>query len=160
MNNFRIGNGFDVHAFTDGRKLILGGVEIPFEKGLAGHSDADVLLHAITDALLGALAMGDIGKHFPDTDPKWKGANSLLLLKNVNNILKKQNTEIVNIDATVIAESPKLAPYIKNMRHNLAKTLELDISRISIKATTVETMGALGRKEGIAAMAVTSCKKL
>lgn len=156
MNN-RTGIGFDAHRFAADRDLILGGVKIEYKFGLAGHSDADVLCHAIADALLGAVAEGDIGKHFPDTDPKWKGICSLKLLTAVSDILKNKDASINNIDATVIAEEPKLAPHIDAMRENIANVLNLTIDAVSVKATTVETMGALGRKEGIAAMAVASC---
>lgn len=150
----RTGMGFDVHAFAFGRKLILGGVEIPYEKGLLGHSDADVLTHAVMDALLGAAALGDIGKCFPDTDNSYKDINSLILLERVYNLLCEKGFEIVNIDATVIAQAPKLAPYIDTMRQELAKVLKTDIQRISIKATTTERLGFTGRKEGIAAQCV------
>ncbi len=155
---FRVGTGFDAHKFASGRDLILGGVKIEHEFGLLGHSDADVLSHAIADALLGSVAAGDIGQHFPDTDPQWKGVCSLSLLTKVTDIISKYHAEIVNIDATIIAESPKLAPYIVKMRQNIAESLNIDVKRVSIKATTVEKMGALGRKEGIAAMAAVSCK--
>ncbi|MDO4744178.1 MAG: 2-C-methyl-D-erythritol 2,4-cyclodiphosphate synthase [Clostridia bacterium] len=150
----RIGLGYDVHALKEGRNLILGGVNIPHTVGLLGHSDADVLVHAIMDALLGAAALGDIGKHFPDTDPKYKGADSLLLLKEVGLILKNNGYQILNIDSTVVAQSPKLAPFIEEMRTNIAKALSLDISLISVKATTTEYLGFEGRKEGISASAV------
>ncbi len=155
--NYRSGIGFDAHRFAANRELILGGVKIEHELGLLGHSDADVLCHAIADALLGAVAEGDIGKHFPDNDPKWKDACSLMLLTAVGDILKKKGATISNIDATIIAEEPKLAPHIDNMRQNIADALELTIDAVSVKATTVETMGSLGRKEGIAAMAVSAC---
>ncbi|MEE0957630.1 MAG: 2-C-methyl-D-erythritol 2,4-cyclodiphosphate synthase [Ruminococcus sp.] len=150
----RIGHGYDVHKFAENRKLILGGVEIPYEYGLLGHSDADVLLHAISDALLGAAALGDIGKHFPDTDERYKGADSILLLKEVCNILLKNNFNIVNIDSTVIAQKPKLAVYIDQMRQNIADACGLDISCVSVKATTEEKLGFTGRLEGISAHAV------
>lgn len=150
----RIGHGYDVHKFSENRKLILGGVEIPYEYGLLGHSDADVLLHAISDALLGAAALGDIGKHFPDTDERYKGADSILLLKEVCNILSKNNFNIVNIDSTVIAQKPKLAVYIDQMRQNIADACGLDISCVSVKATTEEKLGFTGRLEGISAHAV------
>ena len=151
---FRIGNGYDVHKFTEDRKLILGGVEIPYEKGLLGHSDADVLTHAIMDAILGALAFGDIGYHFPDTDPRYKGISSVLLLEKVNSLLKEQGLQAYNIDVMVIAEAPKLKPHIEEMKANLQRVLEIPLDRISIKATTNEMLGALGRREGIAAQAV------
>ncbi len=150
----RIGFGYDVHAFSEGRKLILGGVDIPYAVGLLGHSDADVLVHSVMDALLGAAAQGDIGKHFPDTDPKYKNADSLVLLKNVGEILKSSDFSICNIDSTIVAQAPKLAPYIDKMRQNIADALNIDISLISIKATTTEQLGFEGRKEGISASAV------
>lgn len=150
----RIGHGYDVHKLTENRKLILGGVEIPYEKGLLGHSDADVLLHAVMDSLLGAAALGDIGKHFPDTDEKYKGANSLELLKEVVKILRDNGYILVNLDATVIAQKPKLLPYIEKMRENIANACEVDISQISVKATTEEHLGFTGRCEGISAHCV------
>ena len=150
----RIGHGYDVHRFAQNRKLILGGVEIPYELGLLGHSDADVLLHAVSDALLGAAALGDIGRHFPDTDDRYKGADSLMLLKEVCNILKKNNYRVVNIDSTVIAQKPKLMAYIPEMRQNIADACGLDISCVSVKATTEEKLGFTGRLEGISAHAV------
>ncbi|MBQ2932925.1 MAG: 2-C-methyl-D-erythritol 2,4-cyclodiphosphate synthase [Clostridia bacterium] len=150
----RIGFGYDVHAFSENRKLILGGVDIPHSIGLLGHSDADVLVHAIMDALLGAAALGDIGKHFPDTDALYKDADSLKLLTAVGNIIKENNYSISNIDATIAAQAPKLAPFIDEMRLNIAKALSLDISQISVKATTTEHLGFEGRKEGISAYAV------
>ena len=150
----RIGHGYDVHAFADNRKCILGGVDVPCEKGLLGHSDADVLLHAISDSLLGAAALGDIGKHFPDTDPRYKGADSLILLENVCNLIKSKGYTVNNIDATVIAQMPKLAPFIDEMRSNIAKALGVDIDAVSVKATTEEKLGFTGRKEGISAHCV------
>lgn len=150
----RIGHGYDVHKFAENRKLILGGVEIPYELGLLGHSDADVLLHAISDALLGAAALGDIGQHFPDTDDKYKGADSLALLTEVCNILLKNNYRIVNIDSTVIAQKPKLMAHIPQMRRNIAKACNIDVSQVSVKATTEEKLGFTGRLEGISAHAV------
>ncbi len=150
----RIGFGYDVHAFSENRKLILGGVDIKHSVGLLGHSDADVLVHAIMDALLGAAALGDIGKHFPDTDDRYKGADSLKLLTAVGSIIKENNYSISNIDATIAAQAPKLAPFIDEMRANIAKALSLDISQISVKATTTEHLGFEGRKEGISAYAV------
>lgn len=150
----RIGNGYDVHRLTEGRKLILGGVEIPYEKGLLGHSDADVLVHAIMDAILGALAKGDIGKLFPDTSAEFKDISSILLLKRVNDVLKKENYTIINIDSIVVAQAPKLAPYIEEMRKNIADALETDVSNISVKATTTEKLGFEGRSEGISSYAV------
>ena len=150
----RIGMGYDVHRLTENRKLILGGVEIPYEKGLLGHSDADVLLHAIMDALLGAAALGDIGKHFPDTDPAYKGISSILLLEHVGRLLEAEGIKIGNIDATVIAQRPKLAPYIMNMRENIAKALNIDIQQINVKATTEEGLGFTGEGLGIASNAI------
>ncbi len=155
----RIGHGYDVHAFSDNRKCIIGGVEIPYEKGLLGHSDADVLLHAISDSLLGAAALGDIGKHFPDTDPEFKGADSLVLLTKVNELLESKGYRVVNVDATVIAQAPKLAPYIFEMRGNIAKALKTDVDFISVKATTEEKLGFTGRKEGISAHSVCLIEK-
>ena len=150
----RIGHGYDVHRLAKGRKLILGGVEISYELGLLGHSDADVLLHAIADSLLGAAALGDIGKHFPDSDEKYKGADSLVLLSEVAKILSENGYFTVNIDATVIAERPKLAPYIEKMRENIALALGVDACDVSVKATTEEGLGFTGNGEGIAAHAV------
>lgn len=150
----RIGTGYDVHKLVKGRKLILGGVEIPYEKGLLGHSDADVLLHAIMDALLGAAALGDIGQHFPDTDPEYEGADSLKLLAEVGKILRDADYQIGNIDATVIAQRPKLMPYLPEMRQNVAGALGIDVSQVSIKATTEEHLGFTGRGEGISTQAV------
>lgn len=150
----RIGHGYDVHRFCFDRKLILGGVEVPFNKGLLGHSDADVLLHAVCDSLLGAAALGDIGKHFPDTDDAFKGISSLVLLKKTGEILRENGYETVNIDATVIAQEPKLADFIYDMRKNIAKALGIDIDLVSVKATTEEGLGFTGEKKGIAAHAV------
>lgn len=150
----RIGHGYDVHRLSAGRKLILGGVEIPSEKGLLGHSDADVLVHAVMDSMLGALALGDIGKHFPDSDPEYEGADSILLLKNVSEIIKKNGFGVGNIDSTVICQSPKLAPCIEKMRENIAAAVGCEISRVSVKATTEERLGFTGTGEGIAAHAV------
>ena len=147
---YRTGIGFDVHAFADDRKLIIGGVDIPYEKGLAGHSDADVLLHSITDALLGSLALGDLGKHFPDTDPKYKDADSKVLLSNAYNLIKDKGYKIGNIDAVVSAQKPKLAPYIDEMRKVISKLLDTEIENVSVKATTTEKLGFVGREEGIA----------
>jgi 2-C-methyl-D-erythritol 2,4-cyclodiphosphate synthase len=149
----RIGNGFDVHALAEGRLLILGGVTIPHPRGLAGHSDADVLLHAVCDAILGALALGDIGRHFPDTDPRWKGADSRDLLRHVFALAKGQGWVTGNLDVTVIAQAPKLAPHVPAMRANLAADLACDASQVSVKATTTEHLGFAGRGEGIAALA-------
>ena len=150
----RIGHGYDVHRLVEGRRLILGGVEIPHETGLLGHSDADVLLHAIADALLGAAALGDIGKLFPDNDPAYKDADSLLLLRKVGVHLYTAGYRIVNIDATILAQAPKLSPHIREMRANIARTLELDPSAVRVKATTEEGLGFTGDKSGIAAHAV------
>ena len=150
----RIGTGYDVHRLTEDRKLILGGVDIPYEKGLLGHSDADVLLHAIMDALLGAAALGDIGKHFPDSDERYKGISSILLLREVGRLLEENNYIIENIDSTIIAQRPKLATYISDMRQNIAKALGLEMSQVNVKATTEEGLGFTGAGEGIAASAV------
>ena len=150
----RIGMGYDVHRLTEGRKLILGGVDIPYEKGLLGHSDADVLLHAIMDALLGAAALGDIGKHFPDTDEQYRGISSVKLLKHVGDLLVEHLFLIENIDATIIAQAPKMRPYIDVMRQNIADALQIDITQINVKATTEEGLGFTGSGEGIAAQAV------
>jgi 2-C-methyl-D-erythritol 2,4-cyclodiphosphate synthase len=150
----RIGHGYDVHRFAEGRKLILGGVEILYDKGLLGHSDADVLLHAIADSLLGASALGDIGKLFPDSDEKYKGADSLVLLAEVARHLREAGYRVVNVDSTVIAQAPKLAPHIAAMRENIARALSVDIGCVSVKATTEEGLGFSGRKEGIAAHSV------
>ena len=149
----RIGTGYDVHRLTEGRKLVLGGVEIPYEKGLLGHSDADVLLHAIMDALLGAAALGDIGQHFPDTDPAYEGISSIELLKCVGGLLARHGYEVENIDSIVIAQRPKLLPYRQQMRENIAASLGIEVGRVSVKATTEEGMGFTGRGEGIAAQA-------
>lgn len=152
----RVGMGYDVHRLVEGRDLILGGVKIPYEKGLLGHSDADVLLHAIMDALLGAAALGDIGKHFPDTDPAYKGASSIKLLEHVGMLLEQENYQIVNIDATIIAQRPKMAPYISQMVKNVAQVLKLEESQINIKATTEEGLGFTGIGEGISSQAICS----
>jgi 2-C-methyl-D-erythritol 2,4-cyclodiphosphate synthase len=149
--SFRTGFGYDVHRFFEGRKLIIGGIEIPFEKGLLGHSDADVLLHAICDAILGALALGDIGKHFPDSDPKYKDAESKKLLNHVFYLMRDFHYEIGNIDCTVLLQRPKLAPYISEMRKIIANILNVTVDQISIKATTTEGLGFVGREEGCAA---------
>ena len=150
----RIGTGYDVHKLVENRDLILGGVNIPYEKGLLGHSDADVLLHAIMDALLGAAALGDIGKHFPDNDPAYKGASSIGLMEKVGEILDANNYVIGNIDSTIIAQRPKLAPYIEEMRNNIAKALRISPTQVSVKATTEEGLGFTGSGEGIAVQAV------
>jgi 2-C-methyl-D-erythritol 2,4-cyclodiphosphate synthase len=151
---FKTGIGIDVHAFTHNRKLILGGVEIPFEKGLEGHSDADVLLHAICDALLGALALGDIGKFFPDSDPKYKNADSTLFLQKVSELVAEKGYRVSNIDSVIAAQEPKLSPHTDKMREKIAEILKLDIMEVSVKATTTEHLGFIGREEGIAALAV------
>jgi 2-C-methyl-D-erythritol 2,4-cyclodiphosphate synthase len=152
--NMRIGHGYDVHRLVEGRELIIGGVNIPHHLGLLGHSDADVLLHAISDSLLGALALGDIGKHFPDTDEQYKGADSLELLACVYELVKREGYEVGNIDATVLAQAPKLAPFIPQMRLNIARALEVELDKISVKATTEEKLGFTGEEKGIAAHAV------
>lgn len=155
----RIGIGYDVHRLCEGRKLILGGVDIPYELGLLGHSDADVLLHAISDALLGAAALGDIGRHFPDSDNSYKDIDSMILLKRVSELLHENSYSISNIDATVVCQKPKLAPFIEQMRKNISACLELDISQVNIKATTTETLGFEGRKEGISSHSVCLIEK-
>jgi 2-C-methyl-D-erythritol 2,4-cyclodiphosphate synthase len=152
--NFRIGHGFDVHQLVVGRKCIIGGVEIPYERGLLGHSDADVLLHAICDALLGAAALGDIGKHFPDTEAKYKGINSRELLRHVDCLVKERGFAIGNIDATIIAQAPKMAPYIGQMVTNIASDLGISVAQVNVKATTTEKLGFTGRGEGIAVEAI------
>ena len=150
----RIGMGYDVHRLTEGRDLILGGVKIPYEKGLLGHSDADVLLHAVMDALLGAAALGDIGKHFPDTDPAYEGASSIKLLEHVGKLLEERLYVVENIDATIIAQRPKMAPHIEEMRRNIAAALHLELDQVNVKATTEEGLGFTGTGEGISAQAV------
>ena len=157
-NTMRIGTGFDSHRLSDGRKLIIGGENIPFEKGLLGHSDADVLIHAVIDSLLGAAALGDIGTHFPDTDEKYKDVSSIKLLIHTAELIKKSGYQIENIDSTIIAQAPKMAPYIEKMRQNIADALSLDISQVSIKAKTNEKMGFTGRCEGIEARAIALLK--
>ena len=150
----RIGMGYDVHRLVEGRDLIIGGVKIPYEKGLLGHSDADVLLHAIMDSLLGAAALGDIGKHFPDTDPKFKGADSMQLLREVGKMLKETSFVIENIDATIIAQAPKMRPHIDTMRQNIADALGIDVSQVNVKATTEEGLGFTGTGEGISSQSI------
>jgi 2-C-methyl-D-erythritol 2,4-cyclodiphosphate synthase len=150
----RIGQGFDVHALVEGRKCIIGGVDIPYERGLEGHSDADVLLHAICDAILGAMGLGDIGHHFPDTDAAYKGADSRLLLRTCGALMSKRNYRIGNLDATIIAQAPRMAPHIEAMRANIASDLGMEKANVNIKATTTERLGFTGRGEGIAAQAV------
>lgn len=155
----RIGHGYDVHKLTEGRRLILGGVEIPYEKGLLGHSDADVLVHAVMDSLLGAAALGDIGKLFPDSDPAYKGADSIELLKEVCRVIAEKGYTVGNIDSTVCAQAPKLAPYIDQMRKNIAAACKIDISQVSVKATTEEGLGFTGEKLGFSATAVCIIEK-
>jgi len=150
----RIGQGFDVHALVAGRTLIIGGVDIPYDRGLAGHSDADVLLHAICDALIGAAGLGDIGTHFPDTDPRYKGADSRELLRHVQRLLLGGGYRVVNVDCTIVAQAPKMAPHIPRMRENIAADLGIDAGQVNVKAKTAERLGAIGRGEGIAAEAV------
>ena len=154
MNRMRIGMGYDVHRLVEERDLILGGVKIDYERGLLGHSDADVLLHAIMDALLGAAALGDIGKHFPDTDPAYKGASSIRLMEHVRELIRREGFSVENVDATIIAERPKMRPHIDQMRENIARALDVDLSRINVKATTEEGLGFTGTGEGISAQAV------
>lgn len=156
----RIGTGYDVHRLVEGRPLILGGVEIPYPKGLLGHSDADVMLHALKDSLLGAAAMGDIGRHFPDTDNEYKGISSIKLLDRVRVMLREKGYRVNNVDITIIAEKPKLAPYIEAMRDNIAKSLEVDIDQVNVKATTTEGLGFVGEGLGIAAEAVSTIIKV
>ncbi len=156
---YRIGQGFDVHQFVEGRPLIIGGINIPYEKGLLGHSDADVLLHAIADACLGAIGEGDIGKHFPDTDEAYKDADSALLLQRVWNLVQQHGYTLVNVDCTIIAQKPKMAPYISNMQKRIAELLKGDVSQVNVKATTTEKLGFTGREEGIAAQAVVLLQK-
>lgn len=155
----RIGQGYDVHRLVEGRKLIMGGVDIPYEKGLLGHSDADVLLHAIKDALLGAAALGDIGKHFPDSDERYKGTSSMMLLEEVNRLIQEKGYSVNNVDATIIAQKPKMAPHIEQMRKNIASALKIDVDGVNVKATTTEGLGFTGTGEGIAAQAVASIVK-
>lgn len=151
--NFRIGNGFDVHRLVEGRRCVICGVDIPCDRGLLGHSDADVALHALTDALLGAAALGDIGRHFPDTDPQWEGADSRVLLRGAVELLAREGFRPVNVDITIIAQAPKMLPYIERMRANVAADLGLPMGCVSVKATTTERLGFTGRGEGIAAQA-------
>ena len=150
----RIGHGYDVHRLVEGRKLILGGVDIPYERGLLGHSDADVLVHAIMDAILGAAALGDIGKHFPDTDPTFKGADSRVLLRHVMGLVRGKGYAVGNVDATIIAQAPKMAPHIQSMRERIAEDLGIELDQVNVKATTTEKLGFTGREEGIAVHAV------
>lgn len=155
----RFGMGYDVHQLVENRKLIIGGVDIPYEKGLLGHSDADVLLHAISDALLGAAALGDIGKHFPDTDPRYKGADSLKLLEEVGNLLAAKGYVVGNVDATIVAQKPKMLPHIPQMRENIASVLHVDIDQINVKATTEEYLGFTGSGQGISSYAVAGIER-
>ena len=157
---YRVGMGYDVHKLVTGRKLILGGVEIQHDLGLLGHSDADVLLHAIKDAILGAAALGDIGRHFPDTDQAYKGISSMVLLSKVKDLILKEGYKVNNIDATIAAQQPKIAPYIKAMNENIAQTLKIEASQVNVKATTTEGLGFVGNKEGIAAYAIVSLIKI
>ena len=159
MSDIRIGHGYDVHRFEKGRKCIIGGVDIPCELGLLGHSDADVLIHAVADALLGAAALGDIGKHFPDTSPEFEGADSLVLLRNTVELIGKKGYIVSNIDSTVIAQMPKLAPYIDDMRKNISAVCGIEKDRVSVKATTEEKLGFTGAKQGISAHAVCIIEK-
>ena len=155
----RFGMGYDVHQLVENRKLIIGGVDIPYEKGLLGHSDADVLSHAISDALLGAAALGDIGKHFPDTDPRYKGADSLKLLEEVGNLLAAKGYVVGNVDATIVAQKPKMLPHIPQMRENIARVLRVDIDQINVKATTEEHLGFTGSGQGISSYAVAGIER-
>ena len=159
MSKIRVGHGYDVHRFAEGRKLILGGVEIPYELGLSGHSDADVLIHALMDAMLGAAGLGDIGKHFPDTDNKYKGISSMILLKKVKELIEEEGYSLSNADITIVAQKPKLAPYIDQMKKNIALALCTDVSDINVKATTEEHLGFTGRLEGISSHAVVLISK-
>jgi 2-C-methyl-D-erythritol 2,4-cyclodiphosphate synthase len=154
LSNIRIGNGYDVHRLVEGRKLILGGVEVPHSMGLDGHSDADALIHALCDALLGAMGAGDIGAYFPDTDPRWKGISSLLLLKEVMRMCREKGFEVANTDSVIVAQKPKLSPHLEEMKKNLATAMDVETDQINIKATTTEKLGFAGREEGIAAYAV------
>lgn len=160
MSNIRIGHGYDVHRFQKGRKCIIGGVNIPSELGLLGHSDADVLLHAVADALLGAAALGDIGRHFPDTSPEFEGADSLVLLEKTVELINEKGYSVSNIDSTVIAQAPKMAPYIQQMRQNIAKACNIDVDCVSVKATTEEKLGFTGSMQGISAHAVCLIEKM
>lgn len=160
MLKIRVGIGYDVHALVEARRLILGGVEIPYERGLLGHSDADVLIHALMDALLGALALGDIGAHFPDRDPRYSGISSLVLLERVVGLLGNRGYRVENIDSVIVAERPKLAPFIPQMRLNLARALKTEVENVSVKATTTERLGFAGRGEGIGAHAVVCLEKV
>lgn len=156
----KVGIGYDVHALVEGRPLILGGVEIPYDRGLLGHSDADVLIHAIMDALLGALALGDIGAHFPDHDPQYRGISSVILLEHVVKLIQEKGYSIGNVDSIIVAQRPKLAPYITEMRMNMAKVLRVEESCVSVKATTTERLGCEGREEGISSQAIVSIERI
>ena len=156
----RIGHGYDVHKLVEGRKLILGGVEIEHPKGLKGHSDADALLHAIAEAILGSVALGDLGKHFPDTDPKWKGADSMRILEGCNDLLHQKGYHVVNVDSLVMIERPKMAPHIQQMRENIANALHVDVDFVNVKATRGEKMGFVGREEGICVHATATLVKI
>lgn len=158
--SFRIGNGYDVHQLADGLTLTLGGVNIPFEKGCVAHSDGDVLIHALCDAMLGALALGDIGHHFPDTDSDFKGIDSRILLRRVNALIEERGYRIVNVDCTLLLQRPKVAPYIESMRNTIAQDLQTDVSNVSVKATTTEHLGFTGRGEGVAAYATALVSKI
>lgn len=160
VTSMRIGMGYDVHKLVENRKLIIGGVEIPFEKGLSGHSDADVLTHAVMDSLLGAAALGDIGKHFPDTEEKFRGVDSILLLEHVFSLLSENGYSIINVDATIIAQNPKMRPHIDKIRRNIAQALRIDINQVNVKATTEEGLGFTGSGEGIAANSICLIKKI
>ena len=159
MADFRIGHGYDVHRLTEGRRLVLGGVNIPYEYGLLGHSDADVLLHAVMDAMLGSLALGDIGRHFPDTDERYEGVSSIKLLEAVVEMLRDKGYKVSNLDATLILQKPKVMPYVETMRANIARSLGVDVSCVNVKATTEEHLGFTGRGEGISAHAVVIVEK-
>lgn len=159
MTNLRIGNGYDVHTLVEGRKLILGGVEIPHTKGVLGHSDGDVLVHAIMDAILGALSLSDIGQHFPDTEDKYEGIDSMILLDYVNKIMKEKGYEIINLDSIIVAQRPKVKPYIESMRNSISKVLKISNDQVSVKATTEECLGFTGREEGIKSYCVVLLKK-
>ncbi len=156
---YRIGNGYDVHKLVEGRKLILGGVEVPHTMGLLGHSDADVLIHAIMDAMLGALALGDIGQHFPDTDPEYRGADSMKLLAHVVELIENKGYRVCNLDSQIVAQRPKLKPYIESMRSNIAKAVGVELDRVSVKATTEEKLGFTGNEDGMKAYAVVLLEK-
>lgn len=159
MNNLRIGHGYDVHALKTGRKMIIGGVDIPHTHGLDGHSDADVLVHAIMDAILGAMALGDIGRHFPDSSDEFKGISSIILLERVRDIMKTNGYSFINLDSTLILQAPKVAPFIEEMRQNISRALKVDVSLVNVKATTEEHLGFTGRREGVSSHAVVLLQK-